>query len=227
MCYRFIAPEDVLFFVHDCTSNEADTELSFQVFHNHMKQLVEKGVRFMWILLNKQDILAPGQREETVCRIRKRFEREIQQYQCEIVCKVVDIPGLSGMSGVGVRDVLDDVAETLRGHWKNEQAEHDSQDSTYQNVSPLEAIRLGIVGNQITTEKDGASEIGVEEFWDQFFSATLPQLDHRTRLRAGFLIILETLNRTEDISNAAEIFLSHLRRLKNARPERFQNNEHR
>lgn len=74
---------------------------------------------------------------------------------------------------------------------------------------------------------EGGEGTAAALFWDSFLTGELPEWNHRSHLRAGFFTLLDSLPQGQGVFKTAKVFLDHLKRLKELKPERFRDTEHR
>lgn len=63
-------------------------------------------------------------------------------------------------------------------------------------------------------------------FWEVFLSANLTSWNHLGHLQAGYLVMLQSIERKHGMLKCASTFLEHLARLREARPDVFRNTAH-
>jgi hypothetical protein len=197
---------------------------SIEGLHIIMKVMQDIGSKYISILINKQDVLPEEHRVSVVDAIHRRFEQELSQYDnTDIVWTILDLPGFSALTGGRVHDLVDCIEATLeddnhKGHAKTPRA----------SVPPLIAAATPSDSELIARiEREGVDETDADTFWKAFLMNDILEFNHRTHLRAGYITLLDTFKEGRGIFDAAEIFLEHLRRLKEAEPGRFYNTEHR
>lgn len=74
-----------------------------------MQNMLEAGTNTMWIVVSKQDLLPPDKVGETLDRLRHMYEQEMVRYEGRVNWRVVD-RRLSGLTGEGVYEILDDIS---------------------------------------------------------------------------------------------------------------------
>jgi hypothetical protein len=223
--YRhYVNADSIQLFVHSCTETEGRVDESIEELHANIKMMHEVGSRFIFILFNKQDLLPEEKRASIVDGLQRRFEKELSRYsRTDVVCTILDLPGFSAFTGNRVHELLDPIQAVLDGGQQHgrKQRRKDTPSSVPTAESPPESELVARIS------KEGMGETDADTFWAAFLSSDIPEWNHRTHLRAGYIALLETLKEGKGIFDAAEMFLDHLRRLKEAKPERFRNTEHR
>ncbi|KAI1084435.1 ADP-ribosylation factor family-domain-containing protein [Whalleya microplaca] len=220
MMRHYISKESIVFFVHDC-ANQESLDLSIKLLHEHTHQMIYAGAKYLWVLLNKQDMIPETERAVVVSDLRGRFERELAKHSGNIAWRIMTQPGLSGRTGDQLHTVLDDVRQTLRQAQssKNNVSQPAAEESLRNKPSDSELNHRALI--------QSAQIADTTEFWNSFITGDLLVWDHISHLQAGFIILLDSLSRGDGIFDAADIFISHLTRLRESKPERFRNTAHR
>ena len=169
--------------------------------------------------ITKQDLLEPSGRAKAVQETRVVFENALARYRDLIKWKIFDIDGLNARDGFGFESVLLDIAETMEEHRDTYQLPEEKTAIEDREPSKDELVK------RIKEEKE--QDTSTATFWSQFESSTLPAWNHRSHLRAGFLILLRCMQKMESVLEATDIFLEHLGRLRASNPDRFANTAHR
>jgi hypothetical protein len=187
--------------------------------------MLDVDARHMWVVFNKQDALPVDTRDDTLASHREMFTKELQQFTSKIDWKIVDLPGFSAMTGARCSELLDVFHETLEGAARkpNPASSTTSSGGASANISgPLtEASLIARI------QREQVEELDADAFWAAFLSTDIEEWTHRCHLRAGYILLLDTLRSSGGIFSCAETFLEHLQRLKEANPDRFRNTEHR
>lgn len=97
----------IVLFFHDITDSVFPDPAEF--IHFYMQDMLEAGTNTMWIVVSKQDLLPPDKVGETLDRLRSMYEREMVRYEGRVNWRFVD-RRLSGLTGEGVYEILDDVS---------------------------------------------------------------------------------------------------------------------
>ncbi|PYH64362.1 uncharacterized protein BO88DRAFT_491541 [Aspergillus vadensis CBS 113365] len=217
LIWRELAPHTLVVWLHDCSTEEWPPWR----FRNLLDQMVERGCRYIWVGLNKQD--SPDVSKEVVQKARRKYEEELVKYKDEISWKVLT-HNLSSKAGVGVFEVLEDIYQTVK-RVNLEPAKEDKRDkkgtvisdSTDEDLT-TEQLQLRI-GKEITGDT-----FDPDAFWTSFLNGDLPVWSHYTYLKALFFVILESA-KTKNFYEIAEDFFIHLNRLRKTSPQLFSDSE--
>lgn len=215
----YIVRERFLMFLHDCADSER-LDYSIEQLHTAMRWMSELGCRHMWILLSKQDLLPPSERETIVQGVRNRFESELAQYQDKHYIRIMDQPGLSAASGSQLGIVMKEIRETLQ------QTPQPSQKFTNIQVEELEK---GPSEQELVDriKKASMESVDPDRFWTAFVKGNLDSWDHYAHLRAGYFVLFEGLSRGSSLLDCASNFMGRLKELRLKNPEKFRNTAHR
>jgi hypothetical protein len=224
-------------YLHDSSSTGDWENCSFEVLHESVGYLLDSETPFFWILLNKQDKLPVEKRKDIVKGLRQRFEKEMEQYKEKLRYRILDFDGLSGLTGDGLYEVLDDMHTTMMRLKNSKKQVTDSITGSGKNEKVKEDSKAALTGHKEALptndelikriEEEAVGEVDADTFWNQFLTGELPVWNHRSHLRAGYFILLDALSAGDSIFEAAEKFLSELSRLNRNNPERFRNTTHR
>lgn len=186
-----------------------------------VEELIKKNGKHVFIMLNKQDLLAFHERDELVKNIQASFEKLLSKFADDIVSEVMDLPGLSFRSGVQLESGLSRIKTIVSGK---------ESKTKFTKVSPT----LPIVQAEPTTkqlleqiEHLARDSQNANIFWESFLSGELPVWNHYNHLQAGYFVILNQLRDGLDIFDYADEFMKHLQRLHESNPGRFRNTTHR
>ncbi|KAH7026093.1 uncharacterized protein B0I36DRAFT_153720 [Microdochium trichocladiopsis] len=92
LMHHYLDPDTAVFFIHDCSDEWPDRlEFSVELLHLHVRQMMDKKARHLWVLLGKQDAIIPGDDDDDdevrrrkgrdkVDELKGRFERELARY---------------------------------------------------------------------------------------------------------------------------------------------------
>jgi hypothetical protein len=220
----YTAPGDHQLFIHSCSDTGKRLDESIEKLHFCIQTMQNVGSKFIWILINKQDTLPNEQRASTVDGLRRRFEQEISRYDnIDLVSTILDLPGFSALTGDRVCDLMLCIEATLENdnHKKQKKPQNAAMPASSAAATPSDSELIARI------RKESAGETGGDKFWRAFLANDIPEWNHRTHLRVGYFTLLETFKESKGILDAAKIFLEHLSRLKEAKPERYRNTEHR
>jgi len=223
LCYA--TPESIVFFVHDCDADEERTEESVRFMHYHMEWMIEKGVKNIWILFNKQDQFSAEKRIDIIDHLRWRFTKELSSYsEHDIEWRIMDQPGLSAKTGKQIDSVLDDVVKVLNSRTKRVSSSpkglKSQPNESTTDPSCSEATSAGDYmspNSQLQEKVENYARnfhMNEDSFWDMFLKGDLERWDHPTYLHAAYKILADALKRGDDIWEAAEDFMEHLQRLR-------------
>jgi hypothetical protein len=217
-----MVPENLQLFVHSCAEAGDNFDRSIQALHENIRTMQDVGSKYIWVLLNKQDLIPEEQRESVVDSLRRRFEQELSRYDnTNLVWSVLDLPGFSALTGDRVSDLMDSIEATLG----NEERTTPQEKTLLPTVAFAQLPSHSELVTRIMT--DGVEDIDADVFWKAFLACEIQDWNHRTHLRAGYIALLEAVKEGKGIFNPADTFLDHLKRLKEANPERFRNTENR
>lgn len=209
-----------IFFIHSVTDDERLDE-SIEHLHQAIAWMDEFCCPDLLILLNKQDLLPPAERDTIVNKLRQRFEAEIAQYRGKLNVKVLDTPGLSAKTGEQLDVIMEEVSNIIQGDKKKKSTPSSAPKKVDLEKGPSDEELLERV------QKANATSDTPDAFWKAFLSGDLDSWDHYTHLRAGFFVIHDSFARGRNIFECADEFIAHLSRLRAKKPERFRNTAHR
>ncbi|KAL4884233.1 P-loop containing nucleoside triphosphate hydrolase protein [Aspergillus karnatakaensis] len=214
---HYLKPETLVLFLHDCQDTWRPEFPEW--FHRFLFDMMEAQSKYLWILPTKQDDLPD--RERFVSGVKQMYECGLAPYERNIRYKVLEHK-LSAKTGEGVQEVLAELQRTMALDFgKARRSPTKAAGAPQGNPASEEELRALI-------QKEGnEDDVDMLTFWASFLSAELPTWGHRSHLKAGYIVALESAVKGESIFTTADIFIAHLRRLKEAHPERFRNTEHR
>ena len=223
---HYVTPTTHTLYMHSCTDTDR-LEMSIEGMHVNIGQLLDEGAKNFFVAINKQDLIPSEKRQSVVSELRKRFEHELSRYDGNIDrklnWKICDFPGFSAASGVGLYEALDMIHTSIQSGHKNEPTSKAKKDASKESVQE-QSSEAGLIARIM---EEGHEEVNATTFWNDFLTGEIPEWNHRSHLRAGYIILLDTLLQGQGIFETAEIFLDHLKRLKDLKPDRFRNTEHR
>ena len=202
--------DSLVFFLHDCTTE--DTEDSVRVLHEYVKEMLDAGAKFLWIVLNKLELTElesrhPDKMRGIAMRAKHRFEYEMEtRYSGCLVWKVMAIEGLSGKTGDRISEVFDDIAPTLRKHWQFKPVLASSSGMGCQGL--IEKKRVAVssaICHQISPAEVNLA-IDSEAFWKGIQDGSLTLYTHHDRIRASYMIVLDNLDNKKGILEIPEKF---------------------
>ncbi|KAF7549731.1 hypothetical protein G7Z17_g6186 [Cylindrodendrum hubeiense] len=218
---HYIVKDRFLVFLHDCHDQDSERiDYSIEQLHATMGFMAELGCRYLWILLTKQDLLPPSDREAIVSGVRKRFELELERYQGMHYVKIMDPPGLSAASGDQLYDVMKEIRQTLK---------QGPQPVAKFTKVQVEQLEKGPSEQELTERvyKASTESVDPDRFWTTFVEGGLDTWDHYAHLRAGYFVLFEGLSRGSSLLTCANDFLARLKELRLNHPEKFRNTAHR
>jgi signal recognition particle receptor subunit beta len=182
-------PKSVVFFLVDSTA--PDFKEAAKVLGEHLPQMLKNGVRFLWIIANKQD-LDPGKASTTSGEaFRETFHGLLRPFRGQIMMCIADSGKFSGLTGTGVSDLLDQIPIFLHNH---------------ADFKPLTLKSIHIL-NRCSDSKFSAS--GTQGTSMQCVRDQRTRLDvHMSQLQMAYLILLGCIGRSEGIFDAAELLTS-------------------
>ena len=206
----------VVLFLHDC-SNQENTEDSLQQLNETVEYMIYNKCRYIWILLNKQDLLPSEKCAGIIADLRQKVESRLVRFDNKVIWTIMDQPGLSSWTGAGLYEVLDNVRETLL-----------LVEKLPKPVQELASVKEGLSQQELEEHIKKASATAENDcdFWASFIQGDLPVWDHYNHLRAGYTILIDTLANGYSVFEGADTFLSHLERLRALKPEKFRNIAH-
>lgn len=77
-----------------------------------LEDMTELHMRHLWIVLTKQDLLKPDDRDGAVQDVRDRLQKEVTLWP-SVSVRVLDYAGLNAFSGDYADHILDDITNTL------------------------------------------------------------------------------------------------------------------
>lgn len=213
LAFSHIQHRSGILWVHDCSDLDRRAE-SVEAFQTCLRLFQVKNPPFVWVLLNKLDLVPENEREAKVARLREEFEAIMAPYTSQFEAQVKDMPRLNAHSGDQVPALKQAIEEKLNIPVKNRT----------QAQLALQAPTREILLQRVQEANDAA--IASDEFWASFTSATINKWDHYTHLRAGYMVMLESAARGTGMLSCADYFLTHVVRLREANPVKFSRAPH-
>lgn len=208
-----MTPDTLVWFLHDCTEDVFSIE-------DYIHVMRSKGAKYMWVLLNKQDLLSPEDRDATVAEHRRKLESILVRYArpAGITWFIVDEPGFSSKTGDFVLPFVKNVTQTITQLDRAQGTRFDKD---------RDASLLGKPSDQELRKRIEQSYIrDSDDFWPVFMSGEMMSWDHLEFLQAGYLVLIQSLEQGEGLLKCAATLLEHLTRLHEARPDVFQASGH-
>lgn len=186
-----------------------------------MQAMKSKGPKFLWVIMSKQDLLPPDERERIVSEHRQMLEAILKKDAdpAGITWFLVDTPGFNLKSGNFARPFLKDVAATIMSLDKERELKYEraKDDAVKFNMPGVDELRARIEASEIKSAGD---------FWEVFTTADLTSWKHVDHLQAGYLVMLQSIEQGHGLLKCASTFLEHLARLRETRPDVFRNSAH-
>ena len=223
--YRhYVIDIDFMLFVVDLTDTDRFVEAMEELAGIARRMTPEKGPSRVFVLFSKQDLLGREEREKRVEEYKNRFLARMTAYFGDRLCvEVMDTPGLDIRSGKGLNDVMAHIKRVVSGQAGSGREQFVDGEKPVTVSAPLSHTQL----MQRVRELSAVAEPDDYMFWRTFLTAKIHLWDHYAHLRAGYFILLEQLEKENDVFAAAEDFLEHLARLRTRRPDKFKNTAHR
>lgn len=218
--YRHYFPNtDVFFFLVDCadTCRFDDVVPEIQSLLNELDS--EHGKKNLWVVLNKQDLLPPNERDEALKQIRTKVEKGLSRSVESGRVRIFGPPGFNAFEHGHAAALLDQVADAIQRDKSPKPLENDDKPlSSHVGETDLKE-RINANAKRNTASAD--------DFWQGFLDADLPVWDHYNYLRAGYFVLLEGMACGNTVMKCADMFMDHVDMLRSKRPERFRNTTHR
>jgi hypothetical protein len=182
-------------------STNPDLKEAVRVLEDHLPHMVAQGMRFLWIVPNKQDLLTNEDAIAAGEAIRFEFTRLLMPYTGKIMTSIGSGGRFSGLTGVGVGDVFDEIPLFLEN---------------YAGFVPS----VGVLRNDIEEAEPAESpekidltsktdlkwaNMDAEEFYEAVKSKTIIINSPYTQLRIAYLVLLECQVNGQGIYEAAHI----------------------
>jgi hypothetical protein len=160
--------------------------------HAHIDDIINAGAHHLLVILNKQD------REGRVAEAKKRFEQELEKYADLVLCHVVDLPGISGLTGRQVDELVQLTLSTFQSQFKPKMPTANGQSGAWRANHSCKVCR------PFAPEDDQYGNLSSDEFWKrvQEENPVLPR--HVTRVRAAYFIVLEGLQNNRSAIDIAD-----------------------
>ncbi|KAL4924793.1 GTPase domain-containing protein [Aspergillus undulatus] len=203
-----LAPNTIVLWLHDCQNEPTLDPVMFAMF---LREIVDVGCRFFWLVLNKQDV--DGVDMETIGNLRQSYEAVFWKFRDEVSGKVLGRgQKVSSKTGEGLWDVLDEMhppATGLKvkpGPPMRERKEAGWSQGSADNLQSVIEISV----SEETLDPD--------TFWKLFLGGELKTWNHYTYLKAAYFLILST---REGALSVGKAYLTHLTRLHEFAPHLF------
>ena len=194
---QFLCRYSLVLYIHDC-SDDGNISESVRVLHAHLNDLVRAGVRHLWVILNKQDLTRQEKKQEKghARAAKEHFELDLKWYSDQILWRVVDLPGTSGFTGCR----LDDIKQLIPPAFLSK-----FEPKTPAPKSPPVAVVV-IPQRRISfsfSSDDQFGKLSSDEFWKCVLVEEPTSIQHGTRVRAAYFIMLESLRNNRGLIETA------------------------
>lgn len=186
-------------------STKPDLKDAARVLEAHLPYMIAQGTRYLWIVPNKQDLLTNEAAAFVGEALRYEVNRVLEPYSGKIMTSIADSGRFSGLTGVGIGDIFDEIPVFLDNH------------STFVPISGIQKNETKDPGLPGTSEKlDVLSELDskrqemkAEEFYDLVKSKVITLNTSSTQLRMAYLVLLECMSNGQGLFEASEILRSN------------------
>jgi GTPase SAR1 family protein len=201
---------DSILFLHDCSLKGERLEESIEALHFYMKLMSSEEARMLFVAFSRQDLLPQDERTVAIADRKSRFQKELADYSGRISYTIIDIPGLSGATGRGCRELLNTIASSLNSLGSSKMKVPRSIEISGEKSSPSPPKASTEAKLMETIAAAEKQDLAPEKFWEQFTSYTKQQ-SHRDYLRAAFMVLLQAREAGRGILQAASILEGYLR----------------
>ncbi|KAL3460819.1 P-loop containing nucleoside triphosphate hydrolase protein [Aspergillus heterothallicus] len=212
----YLKPETLVLFLHNCAST--DQPVIEDWFRPFLSQMVEAKSKYIWIVPTRQDDLE--ERETYIEQIHQLYERELSLVRRDVQYKVLKHK-ICAKTGEGMEGLMADIHRTMSLN-----AGAAGRCTGKSDIQPKEVPTSEDELKALIEKEGNEDRLDSQSYWASFLTADIPAWDHRSHLKAGYIVALESAKHGESIFTTAETFIAHLRRLKEAHPDRFRNTEH-
>ncbi|GJN79211.1 ubiquitinyl hydrolase 1 [Purpureocillium lilacinum] len=214
---HYLPSTEYILFIHNCADKERFDE-QIDEFHRVAKGLAEGGGRYIFVILNKQDLLPPAQRRHHVADIMRRYEQESTKHADKLTIDVLDLPYLSATksSDAELHVILDHVQECLRRGPKPRAAIptwNESRPAAKRPRADLDDLKRQA---RQMIDADGAS---ADEFWQSLERGDVQEWNHYSHLRAGFFALVEGATSSMTLLDCADVLISKVKYLETLKPD--------
>jgi hypothetical protein len=189
---QFLNRHSIVFYVHDC-SNSDKLDESVWVLHAHLDDFVRAGVRHLWVILNRQDL----EKNHTQAA-KERFELDLKCYGDQILWRVVDLPGTSGLTGCRLDEIKQQIPSAFLSKFEPKAPAPKSSPATV--VIELERWKDSF---PFAPDDDQYGKLSSDEFWACVVKEKPALIRHGTRVRAAYFAMLESLQSNRSVKQTA------------------------
>jgi hypothetical protein len=212
----YLKPETLVLFLHNCA--DTNEPVAPEWLRHFLWDMVEAKTKYIWIVPTRQEDLE--ERETYLEGLRQIYEKELSQVRSYVQYKVLQHK-VSAKTGEGLEEVMAELHRTMSLN-SGVPSRRPGKSEIHLKAAPTSEEELSAL-----IEKEGSEDaMDSKSFWETFLSADIQAWDHRSHLKAGYIIALESAEKGESIFTTADTFVAHLNRLKEAHPERFRNTQH-
>jgi hypothetical protein len=170
-------------FVHDAANGDLDKSL--ELLDTYMKELIALKVRFVFVVLNKQDLmLAAEPRWTKIHKLTCAFEACLSKYNTDVIGQVFKFDAFTGGTKIFCEFLLDEIICSFR-HF-----------GSFRPMPP-QPVRQ-IVENSIEQPSFNA-KLDTDTFWKHLKDGTLVLETHVDRLRATYLTVLDAMTNKQNM----------------------------
>ncbi|KAL3455593.1 hypothetical protein BJX64DRAFT_294895 [Aspergillus heterothallicus] len=199
LIYRELTPWNLVLWLHDCTENGEGILDSLRQVADEM---VRRGCRFLWVGLNKQDDASVD--AKTVTDARELYQQALEKYKGSITWMIFTHK-LSGKTGEGVVEVLDELHSTVRRVKLEEAPKHTRETSPGPSQeAPVEELSLEQLQRRLEQHIRNDT-LDPDAFWKAFTAGNLQEWNHYTHLRAAYFLILASQRKSDIYALGEEI----------------------
>lgn len=225
---HFIGLSDIVIFVVD-SSEEARHEDALKHIMLALRTMGEKGINRMYIVFNKQDLLPDSTRNETIKALRRKFDWRLQ-FAKSYVIKYTDALGFSALESSDIAALLDAIATMLKERNKSPPQFRTERSEMRPPTDPLGRRVIPPKGKEQTMRRVQWVQQCVNiadspyETLRGTYGAVYPEIwNHYSYLKAGCLVLLDSLEGGKDVWAAARCFHKQLNETPSAQAEGYRN----
>ena len=192
----------VLFLVD---STNPDLKEAVRVLEAHLRYMVAQGTRFLWIVPNKQDLLTNEAAISIGEALRSEVSHVLEPYSGKIMASIADSGRFSGLTGVGIADIFDEIPVFLDNHAKFVPISDTQKNDTEGSALTGTPQKINSSAKFDSRWQDAKAE----EFYDLVRSKVITLDTQYIQLRMAYLVLLQCIKNGQGLFEAAEILKSH------------------
>jgi ADP-ribosylation factor 1/2 len=198
----FMDLESVVFFLVD--SSTSDFKDAAQLLKEHLPQMLCAGVRFLWIIANKQDLVSEKASPTSKDAFREEFYNLLRPFRGQIMMCIADSGKFSGLTGTGVSDLLDQIPVFLHNHVGFRRL-------TMQCDTTAKAPCYGelLVPGSSKVDRYDLPDVKADIFIEYVRNQRIALDTHWSQLQMAYLALLECIKQGEGVFDAAEFLISN------------------